>query len=126
MQKIFNNIEQNNYTSPNLIGKHIYFKDSQKDSDLYYIFEIKSIDSTSNIPYIIYKVDRCYMMFVPKNKDCKAFLYDTTTEIKISPSKHELYEMSFAEYVNTFRSFVKNTGKLVKDLPTKLIEDEIY
>ena len=59
---------------------------------------------------------------IPKNENCKAFVYDNPQKIIIKPIDI-LYEMSFSEYVNTFREFVKNEGKLVKELPSKIIQD---
>lgn len=121
MQKILNNSNQNNYISKSLIGKYLYFKDERSDSYLYYIFTINNIELQED-ESIIYKTNKCYMLYVPKNKELKAYVYDNYDKVTIT-LKHELYEMTFTEFVNTFRTFVNNDGKSVVELPTKLIQD---
>ena len=126
MKQILNDKNVNNYSSKDIIGKYIYFKEERKDSILYYILTVKSIENDpENSDEIIYFTNKCYLLFVPKNKECKTHIYDNYDKIKIL-SKFDLYEMSFREYVNTFREFIKNDGKYPEELPSKIIQDEIY
>lgn len=126
MKQILNDKNTNNYASQDIIGKYIYFKDERPDSNLYYILTVKSIEVDSdNSDEIIYLTHKCYLLFVPKNKECKIHLYDNYDKVKIS-SKFDLYEMTLSEYVNTFREFIKNDGKFPEELPSKIIQDTIY
>ena len=122
MQQILNNNKQNNYISKNLINKYIYVKLEKSDSNLYYIFSIKSIDSEIDYPNIVYYTNKCYLMYVPKNNECRAFVYDNYDKVSISMND-ELYELSFSEFVNTFRTFIQNHGKYPNELPSKLIQN---
>lgn len=123
MNQILNNKYHNNYISDNIIGKYIYYKEERKDAFLYFILVVKSIDHDET--NIIYYTDKCYLLYVPKNKDLKAYVYDNYQKVNIS-TKFDLYEMTFTEYVNTFREFIKCDGKLVTELPSKIIQDSTY
>ena len=123
MKQIIKDIH--NYTSNDLIDKYLYYKEERNDSNLYYIIKINSIDFDQNSQDITYLVDKCYLLYVPKNDELKAFVYDNYTKVDISKDS-DLYEMSFTEFVNTFRVFVNNNGKLVSELPSKLIQDQTY
>jgi len=122
MNPILNNSKNNIYTSKEILNKHIYYKTENNNSFLYYIFTIKSIDLEINSPKITYYTDKCYVFMVPKNNESTAFIYDNYDQVTIKPSD-VLYEMSFSEYVNTFREFIKNDGKKVYELPSKIIQD---
>lgn len=122
MEKILNNIKNNIYASSEMIDKYIYFKRDNKDAFLYYIFSIKSINVEDDKPNIIYDTKKCYLLFVPKDENRQVFLYDNYKSISIS-NNDELFELTFTEFVNTFRVFVKNDMKLTKELPTKIIQD---
>ena len=124
MKQILYNKETNNYLSEDLIGKYIYYKEERDNSYLYYILKPKSIDYNEITNDIIYYVDKCYLLYVPKDKNLKAYVYDNYEKVNIL-TKFDLYEMTFAEFVNTFRAFVNNNGKLVSELPAKLIQDNI-
>lgn len=126
MKQILNDKNTNNYASQDIIGKYIYFKEERKDSNLYYILTVKSIEvDPINSEDITYFTNKCYLLFVSKNKECRTHIYDNYDKVNISP-KFDLYEMSFSEYVNTFREFIKNDGKFPEELPSKIIQDEIY
>jgi hypothetical protein len=71
-----------------------------------------------------YETSRCYYFMVPKNNNCKCFLYDNILKVKV-PSKAILYKLSFEEFVNTFRVFIQNDKKYPNELPDKLIQDYI-
>ncbi len=122
MTQILSNSKNNTYISPELIDKYIYYSTENQDSYLYYIFTIKSIDPESNIYKVTYHTNKCYLFMVPKLKSSKAFIYDNYNTVTIK-SNEILYEMSFSEYVNIFRTFVQNDGKLVSELPSKIIQD---
>ena len=125
MKQIFYNKDIKNYISKDIIGKYIYYKEERQDSYLYYICYVKDIDFNDATNNIIYYTNKCYLLFVPKNKDLKAFVYDNYDKINISV-KFDLYELTFTEFVNTFRTFIDNDGKQVSELPSKIIQDEIY
>ena len=125
MQQILNSNKQNNYISKSLINKYIYYKDERTDSYLYYIFSIKTIDPEFDYPNITYFTNKCYLLYVPKNKDCQVFVYDNYDRVNVSPNK-DLYELTFSEFVNTFRIFIENHGKKANDLPDKIIQDIVY
>lgn len=113
----------NEYTSNNIINKYLYYKEERQDSYLYFILIVKSIDyDETNITYY---TDKCYLLYVPKNLSNKCFVYDNYTKVNIS-TKIDLYEMTFAEFVNTFREFIKYDGKLASELPSKIIQDSNY
>ena len=124
MVRLFNSINHPTYTSDELIGKHLYFSKTIEDSTLYYIFTVSKINntgSTANIQYICSKV---YLFMVPDDKSRKAFLYDSYKDITVNGLRDILYEMTFGEFVNTFRVLVQNDGKYVSDLPDKIIQDD--
>ena len=60
---------------------------------------------------------------IPEDKNRKAFLYDNYKEITVNGLVDILYEMTFSEYVNTFREFFKNDEKYVYEIPSKIIQD---
>lgn len=109
--------------SEEILGKYIYFSKKYLDSQVHYIFNIKSMDISNGISKIIYKCDKAYMFMIPEDKNRKAFLYDNYKEVTVNGLVDVLYEMTFSEYVNTFREFVKNDGKLVCEIPNKIIQD---
>ena len=123
MNKLFNSINHPKYVSEELIGKHIYFSKKYADSYVHYIFSIKSIDNSEGIANIKYKCEKVYMFMIPEDRNRKAFLYDNYKEVVVNGLVDILYEMSFSEYVNTFREFVKNDGKFVYEIPDKVIQD---
>ena len=122
MNKIITSVKHNIYASDAMVGKYIYYKTKNNEANLYYIFNIDSVIPISDIT-VKYLLKRCFLMFVPIDENRLSFLYDNYTDITISTSD-ELYELSFSEYVNTFRVFLKNDGKPKKDLPDKLIQDD--
>ena len=125
MKQLLYNNDIKNYMSSDLINKYIYYKEERRDSYLYFILNVKNIDFNEITNNIIYYTNKCYLLNVPKDLTQKAFVYDNYTKVNIS-NNFDLYEMSFAEFVNTFRIFINNDGKLVSELPSKLIQDEIY
>ena len=123
MNKIINSLKHNIYASDVMVGKYIYYKSKSSDANLYYIFNIESVIPI-NETEIKYKLKRCFLMYVPVDENRTSFLYDNYKDITIYASS-ELYELTFAEYVNTFRVFLQNDGKVVKELPDKLIQDTV-
>lgn len=116
MKKLDNDI----YGDQNINGKYIYLKRSDAENDMYYIFKIISI---INAEYPVkYGIHGCYMMLVPQNNERKAYVYDRYNELELKYTD-ELYELTYDEWLNTFRTFVKYEGEYVKNLPTKLIQD---
>lgn len=103
-----------------VINKYLYYTTTGKESNLYYIFKCEDIISNSPVKY---KCSRCYCFMVPKNDACKCFLYDDYKTITL-PASCSLYEITFGEYVDTFRVFVDNDGKLPNELPSKIIQDK--
>lgn len=99
--------------------KYLYYKVSKKDTNVYYIFKCKNI--ISNNP-LIYSCSKCFVFSVPIENNRKCFVYDNYKIIKLPP-KVDLYKLSFTEFVDTFRVFVKNDGKYPNDLPSKIIQD---
>jgi len=116
MKKLDNDI----YGDQNINGKYIYLKRSDTENDMYYIFKIISIIN-AKYPFK-YEIQNCYMMLVPKDAERKAYVYDKYKEIELKYTD-EMYEMTYDEWLNTFRVFVKNEGEYVKNLPYKLIQD---
>ena len=108
-----------NTEDSSIVGKFIYMKRSNKEMDIHYIFDIKEILGTSPVKY---KVGKCFYFCIPFDKDRRCFYYNTTTNIKLN-SSDILYELSYDEWLNTFHSFIKNEGKCVKELPSKIIKD---
>ena len=125
MKQLLYNNDIKKYMSSDLINKYIYYKEERRDSYLYFILNVKNIDFNEITNNIIYYTNKCYLLNVPKDLTQKAFVYDNYTKVNIS-NNFDLYEMSFTEFVNTFRIFINNDGKLVSELPVKLIQDEIY
>lgn len=123
MNKLLNSINHPKYMSEELLGKYIYFSKKYSDSQVHYIFNIKSMDVSGGISKIIYKCDKAYMFMIPEDKNRKAFLYDNYKEITVNGLVDILYEMTFSEYVNTFREFFKNDEKYVYEIPNKIIQD---
>ena len=123
MNKIINSLKHNIYASDVMVGKYIYYKSKSSDANLYYIFNIESVIPI-NETEIKYKLKRCFLMYVPVDENRTSFLYDNYKDITIYVSS-ELYELTFTEYVNTFRVFLQNDGKVVKELPDKLIQDTV-
>lgn len=123
MKQIINDKNHTNYISNNLIGKYIYYKEERDNEYLYFIFTIESIKPNESNKLIIYNTNKCYLLYVPKNITSKCFIYDNYNQINIL-ANNDLYEMTFSEFVNTFREFIKIDGKVVSDLPTKIIQDE--
>jgi len=121
MKKLIYNKHQNEYISNELINKYMYYKYEKSDSYCYYIFSIKDIDNIQS-DGITYNTNKCYLMYVPKNPNNNAFLYDTNNKVNVL-FKNELYEISFSEFVNTFMVFFKYDSKPVHELPDKLIQD---
>lgn len=124
MTKLFNSINHAKYLSDELKGKYIYFSKSYQDSQLYYIFRIESIDASNGISKIKYNCSKVYLLMVPNDKSRTVFLYDNYKEVIVNGLYDVLYEMTFSEYVNTFREFVKSDGKRGSELPNKIIQDE--
>lgn len=123
MNKIINSDKHNIYASDIMVGKYVYYKTKNNDANLYYIFNIESVIPISDYE-VKYILSRCFLMFVPFDENRTSFLYDNYNDITIR-TNGELYELTFSEYVNTFRVFLKNDGKLVKELPDKLIQDNV-
>lgn len=108
------------YSSDDIKNAYLYMSRSDKENDMYYIFKVEDI-LTKTFP-IKYKLKHMYMMLVPKNPERKAYVYDKYNEYEIKYSD-VLYKMSYDEWLNTFRIFVKYDGEPVKSLPVKLIQD---
>lgn len=108
------------YGNQGIKNKYIYVKRSDSENDMYYIFKVISV--LHNEYPVKYSISNCYMMLVPKDVNRKAYVYDRYDEFEIKYTD-ELYEMSYEEWLNTFRVFVKNEGEYVKNLPYKLIQD---
>lgn len=102
-----------------VVGKYLYYTASNQDNILYYIFKCEGILSNSPLKY---KCSRCYCFSVPKNNECKCFLYDDYKVITVQPNSI-IYKMSFGEFVDTFSVFVKNDRKYPTELPSKIIQD---
>jgi hypothetical protein len=101
-------------------NKYLYYTTTTKDATLYYIFKCETIMSNSPVKY---GCSRCYCFLVPKDNSCKCFLYDNYKHITLPPNTN-LYEVTFGEYVDTFRVFVENDGKYPSELPSKIIQDK--
>ena len=123
MIKLLNSKNHSTYTSKELIGKYIYVCKSNTDNKLLYICKINNIEYDGNITDIKYICDKVYVFMIPNDTNRKAFLYDNYTCVSIDGFNDELYELTFSEFVNTFREFITNDGKLVSELPDKIIQD---
>ena len=125
MNKILSNEKSNIYKSSEILnGKYLYVKKSNIDYDYHCIFTINDILLNTNHT-ITYKTKKCYIFAIPFNKDSKCYLYENNKEITINQSKDILFEMTFEEFVNTFREFVKYDGYNANSIPTKIIQDII-
>ena len=120
MLQLNNTILDNECAKDSMIGKYIYMKHTNKEMDIYHIYSIKSVINGKNIQY---ETNKHFYFCIPFNRQCKGFCYDSKTNIELT-NKDILYELSYDEWLNTFRSFVENDGKLVSDLPAKIIKDE--
>lgn len=125
MKQILYNKNLNNYISDTIIGKYIYYKEERKDSYLYFILIVNSIDFDNSTNIITYNTDKCYLLYVPKDRERKAYVYDNYKKVNVL-TKFDLYEMNFSEFVNTFREFIRCDGKSVSELPDKIIQDMVY
>lgn len=110
----------NLYASNEMIGKKIYMKRTDKESDMYYIYSISDIINTS-FP-IKYELKNCFMLLVPKNQDRKVHVYEKYKDIELKYID-VLYELDYNEWLETFRVFVKYDGDYVRNLPSKIIQD---
>lgn len=121
MKKLERNRTEDQYIKEqHVVGKYLYYSDYKNESNIYYIFKCDGI--VSNSP-LVYNCSRCYYFTVPKNNNCKCFLYDGLSKITVSP-KAQLFTLSFEEFVDTFKIFVKNDKKYPVDLPDKIIQDK--
>ena len=120
MKQLYNTIKTNEYAKSFMIGKYIYMKRSNKEMDIYYIFNIKNIIEENPV---IYKTNKCFYFCVPFNKERKCFCYDDKVNLELKYSDI-LYELSYEEWIDTFRSFVDNEGKYAHELPDKIIKDK--
>lgn len=123
--KLINTDKQGNqYKSNDLLNKHYYINVKTDEFNCYYIFVIKNI-KYDNISYnIIYECERCFCLAVPIIKTGRhAYLYDKYNSIKINYTYDKLYELSYDEYLNTFKMFIKCDGMYADELPNKIIQD---
>ena len=123
MTKIEQDLHDMKYLAvPNMIGKHIYMKryNAADAITIFYIYKIEEIISEYPTRY---KTANCYRLVVPDNREIKAFVYDDINEIQLSYMNDILYEMTYDEYLATFRTFVQCDACYVKDLPSKIIQD---
>ena len=122
MQYIKRNNKTNNYYDKKFIDNYLYVKQSNKEMDIHHIFKVEDLLDESPITY---KVDKHYYFTVPFNTKCKGFCYHNN----LIPFKLEwndkIYIMDYDEYLDTFRSFIKNDGKSVYEIPSKLIQDKV-
>lgn len=110
----------NLYKSNDMIGKKIYMKRSDKESNMYYIFSINNIIN-STLP-IKYELKNCFMLFVPHDQNRKVHVYENYKEIELKYNDL-LYELDVNEWLETFRTFVKYDSDYVQNLPSKIIQD---
>lgn len=101
-------------------GKWIYVKRYNKDMDIHYIFKVKNVVPRSNP--VEYVVERQYYFTIPFNHEKQCFCYDSKNNF-ILQHQDVLYEMSYDEWLDTFREFVRNEGVVAGDVPTKIIQD---
>jgi hypothetical protein len=83
-------------------------------------------DIIDNENVVTYKTKKCYIFSIPIQQNQKCYLYENYNEIDLDIHKDILYEMSFEEFVNTFRTFIKYDGFIANDIPSKIIQDNIY
>lgn len=120
MKQLYNTIKNNEYAKPSMIGKYIYMKRSNDEMDIHYIFNIKNIVEEKPVRY---ETGKYFYFCIPFNKERKCFCYDDKLNIELKYTD-VLYELSYKEWLDTFRSFVDNEGKYVYELPDKVIKDE--
>ena len=122
MQHIPHNIKENNYRSENYINKFGYIKKTTKDMYIYQIFKIVGLNELDDHAF---NVEKYFYFCVPIEKNIKCFCYTGSAVLKYN-YKDELYILDDDEYLDTFREFIKNDGKLNTNLPSKLIQDKVY
>lgn len=105
------------------INKHIYTKISNEENDLYYIFTPRMIEEIYKNEYK-FTCKNCYILMVPKKDDCRTYMYDDTNTVIANIYTNDIYELTFSEFVNTFRTFLDSDGKFPNEIPSKLIQDE--
>ena len=98
-------------------GDYIYTKKKKDNMHIYFIGIVKSIKD-NNVTLSV-----SHHMTSPENDEMKAFLYDELDETITYDS--EMYVMNATEWTTTYINFIKNDGRLVKELPKKLIMDTI-
>jgi len=123
MNRILSDKKSNIYKSKEILNdKYLYLKKTNNNYDYHYIFNISNIIENDN--YIKYKTKKCYIFAIPFDNNSKCYLYEKNNEIEINQLKDVLYEMTFNEFVNTFRTFIKYDGMLKHEIPVKIIQDE--
>ena len=113
MEKLLNIIKYNTYGMPSLIDKYVFMELHDINNDIYFIFQIKEI-LNATLPYK-YSCNRLYVLNIPKNKKEKAYLYDNLTEIELLYND-TLFQISFTEYLNYFKSFIDISDTTKKNL----------
>jgi len=119
MKRIYSSPKDNQYANKNMEGKYVYMKRSNKEMDIHYIFNIKNVISVDPVEY---EVERQYYFCIPFDKDRKCFYYDSKQNVKLDYND-VLYELSYDEWIDTFRSFITNENKSVNEIPSKIIKD---
>ena len=120
MQLVKRTKDDSSYYDIDLIGKYIYLKQTLKETDILRIFKITKILKSKPITY---EVIRQYYFCIPSNKDFKCYCYDSSDNVKLN-NNDLIYIMSYDEYIDTFREFVKNDGCLGHNLPYKIVQDK--
>ena len=118
------------YKDTSLISNYIYFnrKFVNDEYNVYYIYKLNDICvsdgmkdwQVNHIPSIAYK----FVVAVNNVNERKAYLYYESDPILVDMYKDELYIMDYDEFINTYRVFYENDGKLITALPNKLIQDK--
>lgn len=118
------------YKDTSLISNYIYFnrKFVNNEYNVYYIYKLNDISvsdgmkdwEVNHIPSITYK----FVVPVNNINERRAYLYCESYPILVDMYKDELYIMDYDEFINTYRTFYKNDGKLITSLPNKLIQDK--
>ena len=121
MQHIKRNNKLNNYYDEKFIGQYIYVKKTNSRMNIHHIFKVTNLKCSSPV---IYSVEKHYYFTIPNFKDGKCFCYDGTDVFEFD-YYDELNIMDHEEYLDTFREFIKNDGKSITEIPSKIIQDKI-
>lgn len=118
MKLIYSSVKDNQYASESMKNKYIYMKRSNKEMDIHYIFSIENVILSNPAEF---KTTRQYYFCIPFMKERHCYCYESNDNIVLNYNDI-LYELSYDEWLDTFRSFVENEGKLVCELPDKVIK----